>query len=61
MEIREQLLKEFLVSTISDLGYDLTDPYVFETYEVAVHFGAIASRKELLLFLEARLTEIKGV
>lgn len=62
MEIRTQLLREFIKETIFDLGYDISLPQVFESYETAVAFGAIATRKQIILFLEANLpTTVKGV
>lgn len=69
MEIRTQILREFIKETISDLGYNLRNPDIAETYETFLHFGETHSRRDLLLFIEGHLmtlgrlstTYIRGV
>lgn len=58
MEIRTQLLEEFVRETISDLGYDSRNPDIAEAFDTFVHFGETSSRRDLVLFIEGHLDTI---
>lgn len=48
-------IEKLIAKNIKDLGYDLENPSVKNVFDSAVDFSEIASKKELIEYIEGQL------